>query len=388
MRVVVVDPGHQVPPYDRALAAALAAAGEDVTLVVGPALYYPVAPPPGVEVRTGFGRLLSPRLPLARRAFPRRALRAAGYGPELAAFVRRVRAERPDVVHLQWSLAPWLDALAAARMRAAGVATVYTAHNALPHEPRPWHRRAARRLARGMDRVIVHSEATRRRVTDHLGLAPERVTVVPLAPYAPDRPIARAEARRALGIPVDGPVALFFGQFRPYKGFDALLEAWPRVRASLPEARLVAAGPAGGAAEARLQADVRARGLAPSVDLRIGHVGAAEHDALFAAADVVVLPYRDTDDSGVLAAARGHGRAVVATTVGGLPEALAAGGGLCVPPGDGRALAVALVEVLGRRERREALEAEARRAAAAWTWADVAARTRGVYRDARAEADR
>ncbi|MFM8409025.1 MAG: glycosyltransferase, partial [Alphaproteobacteria bacterium] len=67
---------------------------------------------------------------------------------------------------------------------------------------------------------------------------------------------------------------------------------------------------------------------------------------LFAASDVVVLPYRDGTQSGVVPLAWAHGRPVVTTAVGGLPEAVDDGAtGLLVPPGDARALADALERV-------------------------------------------
>jgi len=386
MRVIIADPGPQVPAYGRALAEALAAAGDRVTLATAPLLYFDPGPPPdGVTVERPFGRLLRWSTAgglLARHAAARRLLRAAGYPFELAAWAFRARRARPDVVHVQWSLAPLLDALALRWLRRSGIVTVLTAHNVLPHERQPWHAATYRRLYAAADLVIVHSAATRARLRALGWTPPRRVEVISMAADAPNAAPSRAAAREALGLPEGASVTLFFGHVRPYKGLDVLLAAWRPVGLALREARLVIAGPvAGGERRVRdIRAAIDRLGLAGSVDLRPGHVPADEVTAYFAAADVVALPYRETDDSAVLATARGHGRAVVATAVGGLPEALEGGGGWVVPPEDPQALAVALAAILRDAALRSRLEAKARKAAAAWSWRDVAAATRRAYR--------
>ncbi len=387
-RIVMVDPGHQVPDYDRALTGALAGHGHQVSLAVSPLLYFEPGPPAdGVALETAFGRLLGRggrrSSHLAQRALARRTLRLASYPVELAVFVRRLVARPPHVLHVQWSLVPPLEAWAWRQARAAGIPVVLTAHNVLPHEARPWHRAAYRALYRAVDGVIVHSNATRARLADVAGLPERHVAVIPMAADTRQGPLPdRQSARRTLGLPLAAPLVLFFGHVRPYKGLDLLLAALPTVRAAVPAARLLVAGPiAGGqAAVTALRRQLGAAGLEGAVDLRPGHVPAALVDSVFAAADVVALPYGDTDDSAVLEAARGRGRAVVATAVGGLPEALAAGGGLVVPPQDVQALAGALVLILADAHTRRRLEADAEARARARTWSDVARETTEAYR--------
>lgn len=387
--IVLADPGHQVPAYDRALAGALAATGCDVTLAVAPALHYDIGPlSPGVTERVAFGRLLaaSGRLaPALVAAVPtRRLLRLAAYPVELAAFARRVVTERPALLHLQWGLLPAVEARLWPRVRRAGVPVLYTAHNVLPHEPRPWQPAAWRALYRSVDGLIVHSAAARERLLALTELPTARVHVVPMAADEVPMPPDRAAARERLGLPPSAPLVLFFGHLRPYKGLDLLLDAFPAVAATVPNARLIITGPVAGGARGvlRLRDDIAARDLAAMVALRAGYLAPEQVDDFFAAADVVALPYRATDDSAVLQAARGRGRAVVATAVGGLPEVLAGGGGLVVPAAESGALASTLARVLAEPGLRESLEAAARSAARARTWADVARETLAVYRAA------
>jgi glycosyltransferase involved in cell wall biosynthesis len=153
-------------------------------------------------------------------------------------------------------------------------------------------------------------------------------------------------------------VALFFGRISHYKGLDVLLDAMPLAWAALPALRLVVAGE-GIVPEHRALED-------PRVELHLGHVPDYEVAGLFARAACVVLPYRQASQSGVATQARQHGRAVIASTVGGLPELVEADTGRLVPPEDPQALASALVEVLGSPQ----LTADL--GAAAVGWADQA----------------
>jgi glycosyltransferase involved in cell wall biosynthesis len=100
-----------------------------------------------------------------------------------------------------------------------------------------------------------------------------------------------------------------------------------------------------------------------------------EIPAFFRRADVVVLPYRETEASGVLYTALAFGKALVLSDVGGFSEA---GAGRLVPPGDPAALSAALTAVLTNDSERRQLEEAAR--AAAVSWDDVAARTLQLYR--------
>ena len=142
----------------------------------------------------------------------------------MLALRRRVRGA--DLVHYQWLTVQPLDVhlLPPARPR------VLTAHDVLPREPRPGQVAATRRLARRMDAVVVHSEHGARRLRDELGVDAERVRVIPhgafdyLTRQPDERPLPAELAA------VEGPVVLFFGLLRPYKGVDVLLEAFRSVR--------------------------------------------------------------------------------------------------------------------------------------------------------------
>lgn len=327
----------------------------------------------GVRVRHAFYRLAD-RVP--GRA--RRVARGLEHPLDLVALVPCLVRRRPDAVHVQWLP---LGAVDRGFWRAAsallGFPVAYTAHDALPNDPTPRRLRRAALNARAFGRVIVHSEHGRGALVDELGADPAAVHVIPhgaltafrdVAPVAPDVPA--------------GPLVAMVGLIRPYKGLDVLLEAWPLVRAAVPDAHLLVQGrvlgdPDGAARLGRLAADPAA---GVTADLRFTET--AEFAGALARADVVVLPYRRIDQSGVLFSALALGRPIVASRVGGFAEVVEqTGAGVCVEPGDPAALAEALVGVLRDPARRDALAAASRAAAdGPFAWDRIAERTEAVYR--------
>ena len=360
MRVHVVDPPAFTPPYDHALCAALAAAAADVELVTSRFGYGPVPEARGYRVREAFYRW-APGRPGSRARF---AARLAQHVPDMLRYRRAARAA--DVVHLQWLTVQPVDVHLLPRRP-----LVLTAHDVLPREPRPGQRGAQRRLYQRVDAVLVHSEHGRGRLVEELGVPAERVHVVPHGAFEHlTRQPGEAPLPRELE-EVKGPVVLFFGLLRPYKGVEALLEAWRGVEG----AELWVAG------MPRMPLEPLRRAAPPGVRFVPRFVTDPEIPALFRRADLVVLPYTEIDQSGVLFTALAFGRPLLLTDVGGFPEVAATGAAELVPAGDPAALRDALRRLLGDPARREAM-AEAARAAAAgpYSWEEAARRTLQVYR--------
>jgi glycosyltransferase involved in cell wall biosynthesis len=265
-----------------------------------------------------------------------------------------------EIVHIQWwSLPLFPDCLTfalAAKLR--GVPVVITVHNVLPHESSPWFLRASRVLYRLADHLIVHSEVNRAQLLEHFHCDADRVSCIPMGI---DAPIATAldkeSARAQLGIPTSRPTFLFFGTVRPYKGLDILLRAIAEVRKHYPEVLLVIAGKPW-EPWARYQAIIDDLGLAEQVIARLDYIPESEVPIYYAAADLVVLPYRHFDaQSAVGAQVLGHGRPMIVTECGGLPALVNHDARWIAAPDD----AVALAEKIG------GFLAEPKRATAAFT---------------------
>src|SRR5438874_2867185 len=169
MRVPLVDPAAYTPPYDHALAAALARAGADVELVTTRFDYAEAPRSEGYAVREAFYRL-APGPPGSRR---RRAARLLQHVPDMLRYRRA--AARADVVHFEWVPVQPLDA----RLLPDRRPLVITAHDVLPREPRPGQLAAQRRLYERADAVVVHSHHGRERLVVDLGVDAERVEVIP-----------------------------------------------------------------------------------------------------------------------------------------------------------------------------------------------------------------
>jgi glycosyltransferase involved in cell wall biosynthesis len=167
---------------------------------------------------------------------------------------------------------------------------------------------------------------------------------------------------------------LFFGRVMAYKGVDILLDAMPLVWKRAPDVALTVAGSSSGD---ELRHEVLAD---PRVTRLDEHIPEAAVSALFSDATCVVLPYRQATQSGVGAEAKQHGRAVVATTVGGLPELVTPDSGRLVPPDDPRALADAIVEVLDTPGLAEEMGRNAAASVNHAGWNSVAVKTVEAYR--------
>src|SRR5919198_656737 len=166
MQVQLVDPSAFTPPYDHALAAALARAGADAELVTSRFLYGPVPAAEGYRVTELFYRRTAKRGAGARG---RMALKLAEHVPDMLRLRRHVTAA--DVVHYQWLTVQQVDALLLPPKRPR----VLTAHDVLPREARPGQRAATRRLLRSMDAVVAHTEHSAARLRGELEVDPAHV---------------------------------------------------------------------------------------------------------------------------------------------------------------------------------------------------------------------
>jgi glycosyltransferase involved in cell wall biosynthesis len=118
----------------------------------------------------------------------------------------------------------------------------------------------------------------------------------------------------------------------------------------------------------------------PNVRFMPRFITDSELPAYFQRADLVVLPYREIDQSGVLFTALAFGKPLLLSDVGGFPEIAATGAARIVPAGDAGALRGALEELLGDPVALAELASRARDAAAGqYGWSTIARRTLDLY---------
>jgi len=333
MRVVVADPPAFTPPYDHALAAALARAGADVELVTSRFRFGEVPRPDGYSRRELF-------YPLSSRLFRRSRLRLPLKLLEHPLGLARLGRVPADVVHLQWVAAPELDA----RLLRHAAPLVFTAHDLLP-------RRTAsrstlwRRLFDRFERVVVHSQRGRDALAA-FGVDEGKLRVIP-------HPVFPGSVERR----DDGSTVLALGLVRPYKQLDQARAAVARVDG------------------ARLRVAGDASAFLPETEI----------DRALAESTVAVFPYRaEIDQSGALLRALGAGVPAVVYDVGGLAEPVRAfGAGRVVAPDDVDGLADAIRELLHDRDALAAARTGALRARDELTWDAAAQAHLALYRELR-----
>ena len=377
MRVTLVGslpPQKGISPYVKELAAALAARDEVDLEVLSFRSLYPRWLYPGGDPSDGTS--MPPHIP------PVQVRNVLTWWNPLGWVIAGLRL-RGDVVHAQWwsfFLAPaYVTLLALACLR--GKRVIVTLHNVEPHEAGVLRRLANRAVLPFAHRLVVHTEQNRRTLLTR-GVPAERISMVAhgVADADPCDHEDRRKARARLGLPDQAPMALFFGHVRPYKGVPALLRAFSRVADTLPDAHLVVAGQPWEDPEP-LQQLITDLELRNHVDLRLGFVPSAHVRDYFAAADVVVYPYSHFDaQSGAACRALTHGRALIVTRVGGLPD-LVDDPAAVVPPGAADLLARALIRVLTDPALRDKLEADSRCKATELSWETVAAATAAIYEE-------
>lgn len=277
---------------------------------------------------------------------------------DFIAFVRiflHIHRHKYAIVHTHSSKAGMLGRLAA---RLAGVpGIIHTPHvfsfqMRVAHWRQAWYSRLER-LAAGMTDIFVCVSRQEQKVAIAQGLAPEDKFVLiengiddsdhaDAAEIEHQRSILRAEH----SIAPDAPVVAMTGRFARQKGHRFLIEAVARIRGEFPSLKLVLAG--GGKETHTIQSQIHHLGLEDATTM----LGECENSTVIhRMADIVVLPSLWEGLPYVLIEAMAAGKAIVASGVGGVTDAVVDGeNGIIVPPGDVDALSEALVRLLQDRE--------------------------------------
>lgn len=245
------------------------------------------------------------------------------WGPSAIATLRFLRKQRPEFMVLQWWSGTVLHSylLLALICRALGTKLVIEFHEVLdPGEANhPWVARYVRNIAPWLYRCchafVVHSEFDRQLVSSRYGIDESALSIVPHAVDAHYQ-----KGGRVRHAPEGVCNLLFFGLIRPVKGLDDLVDAFNSLEPhEIDSYWLTIVGEVWEDCEHIIE---RAKGsrYGDRISVVSRYVSDSEVDEYFGGADVVVLPYRQSSQSGVLHVAMGYGLPVVATRVGGLQE--------------------------------------------------------------------
>jgi D-inositol-3-phosphate glycosyltransferase len=196
--------------------------------------------------------------------------------------------------------------------------------------------------------IFVHSDKMKRQICEDFRVPEDAITTLrhPINNAFPDTDLTSAEAKRRLGIGEREKTMLFFGRLRPYKGIEYLLSAFELLSETDPGYRLIIAGESKKGSEAyyeSIQDRIRNHPNRDRIISRIEFIPDQDAEVYLKAADVMVLPYKDIFQSGVLFLGYSFGLPVVAADVGAFREEIIEGKtGFVCSPCDSRDLAKVL----------------------------------------------
>jgi glycosyltransferase involved in cell wall biosynthesis len=206
-----------------------------------------------------------------------------------------------------------------------GKKVVFTAHNVNAAErdgKDSWlNRFTLRTQYRLMDHIFVHTESMKAQLTRSFGIGGDKVTVIPfgVGDMVPQTCLTPAEAKQKLNLSDSDRTILFFGRIVGYKGLDLLVDAFARLAPEDRSYRLIIAGePVKEAAQhwEEVNKTIESSAMRDQVRQEIRYIADEEMEIYLKAADVLVLPYKQIYQSGVLFMSHNFGLPVIATDVG------------------------------------------------------------------------
>lgn len=246
--------------------------------------------------------------------------------------IRKINSLKPDVVHLQDGY-PWLSFF----LKDIKAPIVTTLHDPKQHlgEEKIWETFRDRMTRKHTIRYIVHGEFLKEQLHDHLKVDKNKIDVIAHGNFNVFKPKRSLKNTRKI---------LFFGRIWPYKGLDYLIKAEPLIEPR--DFKIVIAGEGEDFSRYRKMMENRERFVVHNK-----YISNEDTPRLFEDCDMVVLPYVEASQSGVIPVAYAFRKPVIATRVGSIPEMVDIGKtGLLVPPKDERALADAISSLLKHPE--------------------------------------
>jgi glycosyltransferase involved in cell wall biosynthesis len=257
---------------------------------------------------------------------------------------RTIARGKPDVVVFQWWQPFFAFAYACIAFllrRMAKTQIIYLCHNVLPHEASIFDRILIKIGFSFADAFLVQSSEDEKNLQRLKKNALAAVHPHPIYDVFKRGETSRKRAREQIG--VAGPVMLFFGYIRGYKGLNILLEAFARSLEKI-QSTLLIVGEFYEDPEPYNELMDRLS-IREKIVLVDRYVPNEDIELYFTACDLVVLPYLTATQSGIVQISYGFCKPVIVTRVGGLPDVVDHGvTGFVVPPGDSGAFADAIIE--------------------------------------------
>ena len=263
-----------------------------------------------------------------------------------------IQAYQPDFIIYQWWTTFWAPATAwlLRKIKQTGIKTKVLVHNAFPHESTWLDKKLASWALKDAQTFVTMTEAQ----ADRLRSAVHHQVEIQTAPHPiysqfPASGLSKPEVRRKLRLPMDVPIALFFGFVRPYKGLGILLEAMATLNRNGSNLHLVVAGEFWDDQD-RYEKQIVELGIREIVTIRADYIPDSEAGLYFEAADLFVAPYTGGTQSGSIKVAMSYQLPLVITDAITDPLILTYPFGYCVAKsGDPQVLTKKIAEILLNR---------------------------------------
>ena len=252
-----------------------------------------------------------------------------------AKLIRYAVTAKPRIFHILWNnrFEAFDRTLLMLYYKSLGKRIVLTVHNVnagrRDSQDTPLNRLTLGIQYRLADHLFVHTEKMKCELIEEFRVQEARVTVIPFGinNAVPNTNLTPAGARKRLGIRDGEKTILFFGRITPYKGLEYLVEGFRRIVARSEDCRLVIAGRPDNCERywQRIREGIREYVQRGQVLLRADFIPDDETEVYFKAADVLVLPYKDIYQSGVLFLGHSFGLPVLAADVGSLKDEIVEG---------------------------------------------------------------
>lgn len=264
---------------------------------------------------------------------------------------KKINRLNPDAVLVQWwhpYFAPCYKILTNHLNKKIKI--LFTCHNVFPHERFPMDRVLTKMVLKAGDGFIVQSRQDEQDLLSVKPNANERYTPHPTYNAFKLRGIDSETGRNEIVIK-DGydintqtKLLLFFGFVREYKGLKHLLRAMPEIVSKLPDCKLLVVGAFSNDKEEYLNL-IKELEIEGQVYLKDTYTADNEVEKYFVASDLVVLPYEDATQSGIVQIAYGFDKPCLVTRVGGLPDVVTdQKTGYVVEPRNPHAIAEAVID--------------------------------------------
>lgn len=267
---------------------------------------------------------------------------------------RRIQKWKPDLIVVRYWL-PFMGPSLGTILRLAKWRTsckvVAITDNVIPHEKRPGDRIFTQYFLKPVDACVVMSRSVEEDIRQFTATKPVAFSPHPVYDNY-GTAVSRAEGLKFLELPAQERYILFFGFIRRYKGLDMLLEAMATPTVRELGIQLIIAGEYYDQAEF-YEKLIAEHHLAPQLIRRTHFISNEEVKYYFAAASLVVQPYRSATQSGISQIAYHFEKPMLVTRVGGLPEIVAHGKEGYVVDVEPKAIAEALVDFFSANREQE-----------------------------------